>query len=1125
MAVPEAGEFWATLIRLGLLDPAIAKSLAQQVSAQADAATDPALAAAKFLIAQGVLTKFQAKRLLAQRGGELRQGEYLVLDRCEQPPLSRWLRARHLPTGTLALVYPCSAAQDAKQPVDPRWLRPHLAVAADGLQPLAAVQLAGAAGDDASWRGLVVSSLPDGQTLTTWLKSRGPLDASGVLAFGQVLGGALTAMHAAGLVHGGIRPGRIWIGDDTTVYLLRSGGGPPIAPDSLPPPAYDWFDDDGLAADFASPQWLSGQVHASVLDDVYSLGAVLYTSLSGKPVVTGTLPAELSAAVAAGAAGDPLLRVLAAAMAPDPANRFTDVPSLLRALDAVAALRGQPSPSPPQAEPEPQPTPAALQTSTPQATSASQPTSGAQPSATAESQPGTSPHWISADEAAAPAEPQRVQPQIPPASKPSSAPKSSTSRREAPAAVAPVAEHQPQAAERNTPSTPPGQTPAADTVVSPQPAAVQPTKPIPKPVPNKPVPKKSASPGKPQPVPAQSVAVAPQPKENAPLQLVTATAPAVGEPQTAPKPTAKPAPRRRKRTRRNRRGPIIIGSASVAVLLLLVGVLLRSMSGDGQPSERPAVRPLPQPGGLAQGGASGASAAGTATTRDAGPTTATPAGQASTGGYELVQDDRLLWASPWPATASPPPLDLVTPGAQVIVALRPSELLRSDSAADWRGWFGPELEPLLQSLQQRCGVPPEQIQRLVVSLLPGRDGEPSISLAVWLAEPVDRDTLLQRWNVEASRTADGQTIYSGDGADAYFIAGNSTGEQVVAAFAVGSVEHMRLVAEGGGGPIPLPRSLELAWGQSSDQADVVALVSPNFLFADGRGLLQRYAPNAIATLRDLLIPDVTAALVMLDTTEAWYGELRLVPGGAASPAALLRTLQTRTTELPGLGETFVVQHDVPASWRALAIRLPQYLRAIEEQTRFGISQTLPTANFYLPAEAAPQVALASLLALSSGGATVAVGGSTAGAMPGATNAPVPLSIDQLLNTPLSISFDQESLETAIAMIGEEFVRTLPEGAPRLQLTIIGGDLEKSGITQNQQIRDFQMRDIPLRKVLTQLVLGANPDKTATGPADPKQSLIWVVDPAATPETPALLITTRPQAEAKGYTLPQEFTES
>ncbi len=339
---PAAGEFWATLIRLGLLDPVAAKHLARQVPAQGGSPSDPALAIAKFLIAQRVLTKFQAKRLLAQRGGDLRQGEYLVLDRFEQPPLSRWLRAQHLPTGTPALVYPCAAARDAKQPVDLGWLRPHIAVAADGLQPLDSIQLAGAAGDDASWRGLVVSALPEGQTLTVWLSAGGPMDSAGAIALGQVLGGALTAMHAASLVHGGLRPGRVWIGEDATVYLLRSGGGPPIDPDALPAPAYDWFDDDGRAPDFASPQWLSGQAHASVQDDIYSLGAVLYTSISGKPVTPGKLPVEIAEAVAAGAAGDPLLRVLAAAMAPDPAHRFADVPSLLRALDAVATLLASP---------------------------------------------------------------------------------------------------------------------------------------------------------------------------------------------------------------------------------------------------------------------------------------------------------------------------------------------------------------------------------------------------------------------------------------------------------------------------------------------------------------------------------------------------------------------------------------------------------------------------------------------------------------------------------------------------------------------------------------------------------------------------------------------------------------
>jgi hypothetical protein len=260
-------------------------------------------------------------------------------------------------------------------------------------------------------------------------------------------------------------------------------------------------------------------------------------------------------------------------------------------------------------------------------------------------------------------------------------------------------------------------------------------------------------------------------------------------------------------------------------------------------------------------------------------------------------------------------------------------------------------------------------------------------------------------------------------------------------------------------------------------------------------------------------------VISIDTTTQWYGELRLVPGGTATAPGLLHLLQQQAAELPQWSESFVVQSDVAPSWRALAIRLPQYFRAVNEQTRYGISQSLPTANFYLPAAAAPQVALATLLALAASAPTTGTVAAVA-ATPPQREA---MSIDQLLDTKLSISFEQESLEFAVAMIGEEFAGSLPEGATGPKITIIGGDLEKSGITQNQQVRDFQMRDVPLREVLTRLVSGANPDRTVTSPTEEKQSLVWVVDPGATPQAPALLITTRPQAAAKGYALPREFS--
>ena len=131
----------------------------------------------------------------------------------------------------------------------------------------------------------------------------------------------------------------------------------------------------------------------------------------------------------------------------------------------------------------------------------------------------------------------------------------------------------------------------------------------------------------------------------------------------------------------------------------------------------------------------------------------------------------------------------------------------------------------------------------------------------------------------------------------------------------------------------------------------------------------------------------------------------------------------------------------------------------------------------------------------------------------------------MLDRKMSVSFDQESLEFAINVIVEEFQQSLPPGSTMPPVRVIGGDLQLMGITQNQQIRNFQKTDLPLRTVLTDLVLGANPDKTATGPDDPKQALVWVVvDDPESPGKKAILVTTRKASEGK-YELPKEFVPS
>jgi serine/threonine protein kinase len=985
MAV-SANEFWQQITRIGIFDAAtcrawidrfraVVSKRAETGDARGKISPDDATTVAQFLVANRVLTKFQSQRLLAGRAGELRISDYLVVDRCETPPLSRWYFGRRLGSSTPCLIYPCTDALTSARWVDTAWLKAHGNIVADGLQPITIVTLA----DPNPWRGAIISEIGPGRPLSQWAAEQGPLDHSTVTSIGQLLAASLAVMHQAGMVHGEVRPSRIWCGEDRSLWLLRDAGRPPSHPLD-PPQEHRWFDDDSSATHYAAPELSSIDSPPSPSSDLYALGAVMFELATGrrlKPTEKAAeeLPIELAVAREEGAAGDPLMRTLAFAVDPDPASRFPDVSGFSRALTAVQlAYETQAS-----------------------------------------------------EQIAAPEPPSPEPPSL---------------ELEAPRVVAQVA-----------------------------PKPIDPRNPA----------------NTPKPIQAQ-----PPPEE----------------------PSAAPEPKRpvRRRTRRTPKGPIIIGSVAVAILLGIFAVLLRPSSDEVAAQKRP---PLPLPPPRVSPVSSPTSAVNPSTnapwTTGTGGTSTT---ENASSGYELVQDDRLLWAAPWPPKSTPPSLEMIPPGSQLIATFRLNRLV-GDTTSEWFDWMGAELKPALQKLEQRSGVKAADVERLTIAMSSGGHGWPRVSYTITTRDVIDVGALSKVWDASASRTRDGKTIYSGDdpAADTYYLEQNEVGART---FVFGPVELISLVAENDGASIPLARSLQQLWDMSSADADVVAMVIPNFIFADGREILRQYAPNAVDPLRQLLIPDAAGAVVSMAVVDRWYVETRLTPSGTVSAPAMLQTLQPRIESLPAWAESFAIDANVDPSWRAMAIRLPQFMRAVVDQTRFGVSETIPTFNFYLPSEAAPQFLLATTLALA------AVNNGPAAAVMETTPTVEQMTVDQMLDTKLSISFDQESLQFAVGMIRDEFARSLPKGVAPPAINIIGGDLEKMGITQNQQIRDFKMEDKPLREALTELARQANPDKTVTALTEQKQSLIWVVDRTAPPTSPTILITTRQAAEVKKTELPPEF---
>jgi hypothetical protein len=190
--------------------------------------------------------------------------------------------------------------------------------------------------------------------------------------------------------------------------------------------------------------------------------------------------------------------------------------------------------------------------------------------------------------------------------------------------------------------------------------------------------------------------------------------------------------------------------------------------------------------------------------------------------------------------------------------------------------------------------------------------------------------------------------------------------------------------------------------------------------------------------------------------------------------------------------------------------------AMHRQARVGDEDDQAVVNSVLPLAAAHNLVLATELAINSaagGGETVVV----------SSGPPMPKTMEEVLESKISISFDQDSLEFAM----QNVVNVVKEEYPKLPfdfaIKILGDDLKLDGITRNQQIRDFNQKDASVADVLVALVRKANPVTTVKDPSELDQKLVWVVGPDPDDASRQIvLITTRQASETKSYKLPKPF---
>jgi serine/threonine protein kinase len=281
---PSPARFRETALASGLVQPEHVEAAECEVRLILDAAAcEPAAwdqAVADKLVVQGLLTKFQAREMLAGRR-RFRLGQYTVLDEIGRGGMGQVFLAEHAMMGRhVALkVLPRAKSTPEYEAAFQREIR--MLARLDHENLVRALD----AGHDAKVYYLVTELVP-GLDLRRQVLKYGPLDELAAASVITQAAQGLAYAHEQGLVHRDVKPGNVLVTQDGRVKVLDLG----LAGSMLD--AENTSTTMGRVVgtlDYMSPEQILSPDTVGPAADVYGLGCTLYFALTGQvPFPGGT---------------------------------------------------------------------------------------------------------------------------------------------------------------------------------------------------------------------------------------------------------------------------------------------------------------------------------------------------------------------------------------------------------------------------------------------------------------------------------------------------------------------------------------------------------------------------------------------------------------------------------------------------------------------------------------------------------------------------------------------------------------------------------------------------------------------------------------------------------------------